>query len=206
MQLGLLADIHEDAISLRAALALFARHGVEQVVVLGDLVETCRHIEPIIHLLQEAGATGVWGNHELGFCHEPDPEFTARYPESIVQFFRGLTPRWETGRYLATHALPTVDPTDPLDYYSSQCPENATARERCFTQHPGRVMLMGHYHRWLAATPEGVTPWAGECPLDLGSSSSWLIVLAALMDGWCATLDTHQDRLIPHRVNVKAKG
>ncbi len=198
MQFGLLADIHEEADFLAAALAHFQRQGVEQVVILGDIFDTGRNLEPVIRLLEDAGAVGVWGNHELGLCHEPEPELVARFPPLATNFLATLRPRWEGGTCLVTHALPTIDPTDPCDYYVSPRPEDAAAREACFNLHPNRVLLMGHYHRWLAATPGQVQAWQGEGPLDLASSPSWLVVIHAVKHGWCAVLDTQRMMLVPH--------
>ena len=199
MRLGLLADIHEEVDLLRSALAHFARCGVDQVVVLGDIFETGRNIEPAARLLQEAGAVGVWGNHELGLCHEPEPELVARYPAVATQFMATLKSQWELENFFFTHAISTIDPTDPFAYYSSVRPQTPEARDECFARFPHRVMLMGHYHRWMAATPERILAWEGEGALDL-SQAPMLVVIHAVMQGFCAVLDTNRRTLSPHRL------
>ncbi len=207
MLLGLLADIHEKSNFLAAALRHFHHQSVDQVVVLGDIFDTGRRLDSVIRLLEEAGAVGVWGNHELGLCHEPEPEFLAKFPVATTQFFARLRPRWEVERYLATHALPTIDPTNPLDYYSSSIrPQEEAARAACFAKYSNRVLLMGHYHCWFAATPEQVLSWQGEGPLNLSASPSWIIVVHAVMHGWCAVLDTQREVLTPCKLSASRNG
>ena len=78
MLLGLLADIHEAVEPLREALGVFARLGVEEVVVLGDICETHRRLEETVSLLREARAVGVWGNHDFGLCRDITDDVRAR--------------------------------------------------------------------------------------------------------------------------------
>lgn len=200
MRIGLLADIHEEVELLQAALACFHHEGVEQTLVLGDLAETGRGLEPIIRLLEETGAVGVWGNHELGLCHEPRAELSARYPEPVMCYLRTLRPHYDLGRYRITHAMPTLDPTDPTAYYLSPPPPDPQACKECFDHFPGRVLLMGHYHRWLATTPTQLLPWNGDAPLPLSPHNAMLVVIHAIQQGWCAILDTHDEILTPHYI------
>ena len=125
MRLGILADIHEDAPKLALALQRFRQEGVQQVVVLGDVVfEMGRHLHETIALLAEAGAVGVWGNHDLGLCHEPDERFKKRYAGPVFDFMRTLHPRLELEGCLFTHGLPYNDPTDPIAYYLGRAARN----------------------------------------------------------------------------------
>lgn len=73
MKIGILADIHECVIHLRSALQAFRENGVDQVVVLGDIFETGKYIDETVQLLRDVNAFGVWGNHDVGLSHEPDP-------------------------------------------------------------------------------------------------------------------------------------
>ncbi len=72
MKLGLLADIHEQTGQLRRAIAVLQQHGGESFVVLGDVFETGPRMEETVGLLRQAGAVGVWGNHDVGLCWGPD--------------------------------------------------------------------------------------------------------------------------------------
>jgi predicted phosphodiesterase len=85
VKLGLLADIHEHNNDLRLALDAFRQEQVDQVVVLGDVLELGNRIGETCRLLQEVGAIGVWGNHEFGLCYEPEERARQKYPESVLE-------------------------------------------------------------------------------------------------------------------------
>jgi predicted phosphodiesterase len=203
MRLGILADLHEDVEGLRLALDLL-RGNADRVVVLGDLFETGRRVEQTVALLAEAGAVGVWGNHDLGLCHEPTERMRARYP-GVFAFTQTLRPRLDLEGCLFCHGLPQWDATDPVVYYLGARPETAEGRNDAFHASPGRVTFVGHFHRWLAATPDGLLPWDGGEPLLL-EGQRYLVVVAAVCDGWCATFDTVSNRLVPWRLRERTAG
>ncbi len=200
MKLGILADIHEDVEALERALHLLRLQPVDRVVVLGDLLYTGRRVAEITDLLARAGAVGVWGNHDLGLCHEPAPPLLARYPGRAFDFLRTLGPRLELAGCLFTHGLPHWDATDPVAYYLGAGPETPEGLAGAFGASACRVSFVGHFHRWLAATPEGITAWDGGEPLCLDPARRHLVVVAAVCDGWCAVYDTDAGRLVPRRL------
>jgi hypothetical protein len=205
MKLGILADIHEDVQGLATALALLRREAVDCVVVLGDLFETGRRVGETAALLAEAGAVGVWGNHDLSLCHEPEEPVRARHAGPVLDFLGTLRPRLELGGCLFSHALPCWDPTDPAIYYLGPRPETEQSRADAFAASPCRVTFVGHFHRWLAATPEGLLAWGGEEPLRLDAGRRHLVVVAAMCDGWCATYETAEGVLVPWRLRDDAR-
>src|SRR5262245_51634604 len=113
MKLGILADVHEDVERLALALDVFRREGADRVVFLGDLFERGRRIAEAAAILAAAGAVGVWGNHELGLCLEPDERTRARYGGPVLDFMATLRPRLEVEGCLFTHGLPHWDAADP---------------------------------------------------------------------------------------------
>jgi hypothetical protein len=58
-------------------------------------------------------------------------------------------------------------------------------------------MFIGHLHRWLLGTPEGLLPWRGEDPVSLDQQARHLIVVHAVCDGKCALFDTRTGELTP---------
>ena len=68
MKLGIIADVHEDTENLTAALATFEQVGVDQIVMLGDVLSMGKRISQACELLANKKVVGVWGNHEFGFC------------------------------------------------------------------------------------------------------------------------------------------
>lgn len=198
MRLGILADIHEDAERLALALRRFRQEGVRQIVVLGDVVfEMGSRLHETIALLAEAGTVGVWGNHDLGLCHEPEEPIKERYAGPVFDFMRTLRPRLELEGCLFTHGLPYYDATDPVGYYLGERPETAEGLAKSFAASSHPVLFVGHFHRWLVASPGGRLPWEGTEPILLRPDERYLVVVAAVCDGWCAVFDTDSHVLAP---------
>src|SRR5687767_4973731 len=102
MRLGLLADIHEAVDPLRQALSLFTARGVDRVLVLGDVFDTGSRIEETAAFLIDAGATGVWGNHDFGLCRGSGEWARQLYSPRVLEFARSLLPRLEVEDCLFT--------------------------------------------------------------------------------------------------------
>jgi predicted phosphodiesterase len=201
MRIGILADIHEDIEALEEALGLLRREGVGQLVVLGDLFYAGNRITETADLLARAGVVGVWGNHDLGLCQDPGPQFLERYPGRVFDFLKKLGARLEVDDCLFSHGLPHWNAVDPTAYYLDDWPESAAGRAGSFAASPCRVTFVGHFHRWLAATPEGTIPWDGNEAVLLSKEHRYLVVVAAVCEGWCAVYDTASGRLVPYRLS-----
>jgi predicted phosphodiesterase len=93
MKLGLLADIHEQTRQLRTAIAVLQQHGAERFVVLGDVFEMGKRMEETVALLQQVQAVGVWGNHDIGLCFDPDEKVWPPQQNSWASFGSGRAPR-----------------------------------------------------------------------------------------------------------------
>ncbi len=64
MKLAVLSDIHANLEALQAVLDHLQAEGAERVVVTGDLVGYGAEPEACLHLLREAGAVVLAGNHD----------------------------------------------------------------------------------------------------------------------------------------------
>jgi predicted phosphodiesterase len=95
MKLGILADIHEHTRRLQKAIDLLHQHGAERFVVLGDVFDTGKRIEQTVGLLQQVNAVGVWGNHDIGLCFDPDEKVCERYSAGVLSFMGSLQPHLE---------------------------------------------------------------------------------------------------------------
>lgn len=200
MKIGILADIHEDVEALDRAIALLRREGIDRLVVLGDLFYEGKRVTETTDLLAAAGAVGVWGNHDMGLCHEPEPKLLARYPGRVFEFTRTLEQRLEVDDCLFSHGLPHWDATDPAAYYLGDPPESDAGRAASFTSSACRVTFVGHFHRWLCATPAGLVPWCGNKAAFLNPAQRFLVAVAAVCDGRCAVYDTADASLVPHQL------
>jgi hypothetical protein len=200
MRIGILADIHEDVEALQQAIDLLRGEQADRLLVLGDLFYAGQRVAETVDVLAAAAVVGVWGNHDLGLCHEPDPRLVARHPARVFEFLKTLGARLEIEECLFSHGLPQCDPFDPAEYYLGDRPESAAGLAGSFAASSRRVTFVGHFHRWLSATPEGIIPWNGNKMLTLDPERRFLVVIGAVCDGWCASYDTANGVLIPHRV------
>lgn len=200
MRIGILADIHEDVQALEKALALLRREDVDQLVVLGDLFYSGRYLTETADLLIDARVVGVWGNHDIGLCHEPEPQLLAPFPARVLEFLKSLGTRLELENCLFSHGLPHWDATDLEAYYLGDRPETAAGLAGTFAASTCHVSFVGHFHRWLTATPEGIIPWDGNQAVSLTPEQRYLVVVAAVCDGWCAVYDTTNGHLVPLRL------
>jgi predicted phosphodiesterase len=196
MRLGLLADIHGDVRNLLRAIAQLRQREVDRFVLLGDVIYDTRHADETVELLQSCGAVGVWGNHELGLCVEPEDEVRMLYSDKVMRFFSSLQPSLEFGDVLVSHTFPTEDAREVLSYYVGQ-PEEDGFVANCFERLPHRIMISGHFHRWFAATPVARVEWNGEHTLQLSPNERYFIIIDAVMGGFAAVLDDDQNVLDP---------
>ncbi len=198
MRMGLLADIHEDVEGLAAAIAHCRREGVDRLLTLGDIFETGERFARAVDLLREAEVGGVWGNHEFGLYAGRGDSVESLFDWRTLDYMRLLEPRLEVEGVLLGHVLPCIDPTDiEQPWYVERAPLTALAAAPHFAAFPHRRMFVGHFHRWLAVTPDGAQPWSGDRPLELNHQERYLVVIAAVCDGWCAIYDTDADVLTP---------
>src|SRR6516162_4378070 len=198
MKLGLLADIHEHTRELEKAIAVLQQHGAERFVVLGDVFETGKRIEETVRLLRQVEAVGVWGNHDVGLCFDPDEKVCQRYSAAVLTFMGRLQPRLEIEGCLFTHVEPWLDPHKIEDlWYFDGPPDSPEKLARSFAAVSNRAIFLGHFHRWLLGTPDGVTAWRGEKPVSLFNNRQSLVVIHAVWDGKCALFDTKTAELTP---------
>ena len=199
MRLGLLADIHGEVEKLSRAIDRLREHSVDKFVLLGDVIYDTRDADETVTLLRSCDAVGVWGNHELSLCVEPEEEVRELYSDSVMRFFSTLRPRLELGDVLVTHTFPTEDASEVLSYYVGH-PEEERLIQNCFEMLPHRIMVCGHFHRWFSATPMRRVEWKGERALKLSADERYFIIIAAVMHGFAAILDDERNVLDPIRL------
>jgi len=198
MKLGILADVHEHVKELRKAIDILGQHGADRFVVLGDVFETGKRIEKTVRLLQEVRAVGVWGNHDVGLCFDPSDKVCERYSSAVLDFMGSLQPHLEIDGCLFTHVEPWLDPHKVEDlWYFDGPPDTPAKLARSFAAVSHRVVFLGHFHRWLLGTPDGLLPWRGDGPVRLDDQARYLVVVHADWDGHCALFDTQTNDLLP---------
>jgi len=201
VRLGLLADIHEAVEPLERALAEFRRRRVDRVVTLGDACDTFSPVgraDRVAALLREAGAVGVWGNHDVGLCLDVPERVRQLASPTTLDYMAGLHPALVLAGCRFSHVEPWLDARNVEDlWYFDGPPDTPEKVGRSFDAVSERVLFVGHFHRWMVMTPFGQVAWNGEGPLTLGSETRYLIVVAPVVSGWCATFDTDEALLTP---------
>jgi predicted phosphodiesterase len=208
MRIGIVTDIHDEFALLAQALAALASEGVDAIVTLGDntdLFGRWNAAPQVAALLREAGAVGVWGNHDIGLCREVTEETRARLDGPTVEFFATLKPRLELGGCHFSHVEPFLNPEDPAELWTFEGhPEEPERVARSFAAVPHRITFFGHFHRWLAVTESGPFDWDGTTPLRFAAEKRYLVVVAPLFRGAFAVLDTVRWVLEPHNLPLAA--
>ena len=200
MRLGLLADIHGHVDKLQSAIQKLRCEKIDRFIVLGDVIFESRNASQTIAMLKECHAVGVWGNHELGLCLEPEKWASSQFTAPVLEFFSTLGPRCEQGDLLFSHTFPAQDPTDPVAYYLGPGPEEAATFDENFSLFPHRAIFIGHFHRWLVTTPEGPIEWDGQGPIEFEPTRRYFVIVNAVMNGWAAIFDDSENILTPIRL------
>ena len=199
MRIGLLTDIHEEVGHLRTALAVLAAERVDVIAQLGDacdLIGPGRGTAEVVRLLEAAGVVGVWGNHDVGFCHEVLDEVRERAEPHVLAYMATMHGRLELGGCHLSHVDPHFDPYDPLGIWSAYGdPDPAAA----FAAVPQRVCFIGHYHRWRVFDAAGPVPWDAAGPVHLDPTRRFLVVVGPLVSGHFGVYDTDTSVLTPYR-------
>jgi hypothetical protein len=205
--MGLLADIHEDVERLAAAITRCRRERAERLFTLGDIFETGERFADAVDLLREADVSGVWGNHEFGLYAGRGDSVESVFDWRTLDFMHLLESRLDVEGVLLSHVLPCIDPTDiEQPWYVEREPLTAEAAAPNFAAYPHRRMFVGHFHRWLAVTPDGALPWRGGQAISFKRDQRYLTVVAAVCDGWCAIYDTETDVLSPCDLGLPRSG
>lgn len=207
MRLGIVTDIHEQVEPLARVLGFFRDQAVDQVVNLGDacdLYSTFGRANEVAELLREANAVGVWGNHDFGLCYDVPKEIKKKASPELLEYMGTMKGRLVIEDCHFSHVEPYLDPYNVESLWSwGDLPVTPDAVRPSFEAVPQRLLLLGHFHKWLVMTPQGQVQWSGEEPLHLEPDQRYFIIVAPLMTGWCAILDTEENELLPHRVPVE---
>lgn len=203
MRIGIVADIHDAVAPLERALALFRERGVDVVVTLGDAFESIRPGDPGVEvgrLLAEAGPVGVWGNHDVGVSDAVPESIRAIADPRLLEYAAALTPQRVVSGCRFCHIEPWKDARSLEDLWIFEgVPETGAQAQRSFDAVPERVLFIGHFHIWRVLRADGPVDWDGTRPLRLEVPARYLVLVAPVEEGWCATFDTATGELTPLR-------
>jgi len=201
VKLGLITDIHEHVEELQCALAEFDRRGTERILCIGDVVETGVRLHETVAVLAERRIPCVWGNHDFGLCSHPSALAStrrAKYVGPVLDYLATYQPCLEIEDCFLSHVEPWRDLNDVMGlWYFDGFLDTPEKVARSFDACKSRVMFTGHMHRWLVARHDGLMAWDGTTPISLAPPDRYLVVVAAVCEGWCATYETKTGELTP---------
>jgi putative phosphoesterase len=157
MKLGLISDIHSDFPSLQVSLALLEREGVDQIVCMGDVVESLRPGgNEVINRLRVQDIPSVMGNHDLyavereSWLYQTDKAGESGVREYILTQENLLYLKdfplerrfvWEGRQVVLSHGhLWPTQPFSPAGHF-----------EKAIAEYKAETLLVGHTHRPLQA-------------------------------------------------------
>lgn len=204
MRIGIVTDIHDEVELLVEALAALKAEGVDRIVSLGDTTDfhgVRNRAWEVAHRLRDANVLGVWGNHDFGLCRDVPMGLIETPDAAALEYYATFQPKVSFADCHFSHVEPWLDPENPVDlWYFDGWPNSVEMLARSFAAVPHTAMFLGHFHKWMAGTPEQVLAWDGDRPLVFAPNERHLIVIGALFNGCYAVYDTDTRTLFPHRL------
>ena len=163
MRYGVIADIHANLPALDAALAALRARGAERFLVLGDVVGYGPHPNECSAVVGALDATVVAGNHDLMALGRLDEGSCIELARQSIRWTREVL---DDDARLFLEALPlraSVDGGIVLAHGTLDDPTKYTATPAAAVEQlarlgelapAARILLLGHTHRPLVATPE----------------------------------------------------
>jgi len=202
--IGIAADIHDAVDALKATLDRFREVGVQQIVSLGDTFETFKPGDPgaeVARLLRDAGAIGVWGNHDVGLSHEIPDEIQKEADPELLEFTQTLHPQLVVENCRFSHVEPWLDPTKIEDlWHFYDLPNRPDYAKRSLDAVPEQYLFVGHYHSWAIMGANEQIEWDANENISLFPGQRYVVLMAAVVHGWSAVFDSVSAELIPIRV------
>ncbi len=87
------------------------------------------------------------------------------------------------------------DRLEDLSFFDGT-PDTPARREKIFATRTERICFAGHYHVWMALSPEGKIQWNARDPIGL-KNGRYFVVVDAVLNGACATYETDSGWLTP---------
>jgi len=146
MKLGIVSDIHCNAVGLRQALALMG--DVDDLICLGDSIYEYRFSNDVVRLLKEREARVILGNHEEYFFGPQGARARARdnVNQGLAEWLAGQPHRTELRAHGRRVLMVHSTPWEPRGAYVH--PESALLVR--FGEAEADIVLYGHTHQQLA--------------------------------------------------------
>jgi predicted phosphodiesterase len=210
--LGLITDVHDNTLALRLIIREMQREKVPKIVVLGDVTEP-HTAEANTQLLSEAGAMGVYGNHDFAFSKPESGDYAwliQHFSGAVFAYMATLRAQMSECGLLLNHGPPSWgDPAvDIIDYMQRETLETPEEYRREFALVGERIIFTGHTHRFRIAECTGnhcdtrILEWDGTTPVVLDPDKRHFVEIGAAQDGHYAIYDLATKILSPRRVEA----
>ena len=162
MKIAVLSDIHGNLPALEAALSEINRIGVDQIIVLGDLItDFSQHTNEILHIVRNATQNVIRGNREsylINQANNPSDDTWKKYKQfyAFLETFKKLSdadiaylkalPQQMAFKYGENFCLRAVHGS-PFSEFDAIYADSFDLIERSFGAIDENVLLCGHAHR-----------------------------------------------------------
>ncbi len=191
MKLGIISDVHGNAVALAAVMARL-RNSVDRILFLGDMVGYYPFVSDCMRYWAPETTVGVAGNHDAAFADcrgrgvPPPDAYRRRYGSALARILEELSPDdaelvagWPTKRilWLGGAVLRLVHGA-PWDELGGRVYPDFRDWDR-FLDYPEDVVLLGHTHYPLCKRVHGkliLNPGAVGQPRDRCASACYAVL------------------------------
>jgi len=203
--IGIVADVHDSLDALKAILTRFREVGVQQIVSLGDAFETYKPGDPgpeVGRMLQNTGAIGVWGNHDVGLSYRIPDEVRKKADPELLEYTKTFRPQIVVENCRFSHVEPWLDPTKIEDLWHFEgVPNRPEYARRSLDAVQEQFLFVGHYHVWAITSSVETVEWNATEKISLSLDQRYVVLTAAAVHGWSAVFDSAKAELMPIRVS-----
>jgi predicted phosphodiesterase len=191
VRIAVLADVHGNLYAFEAALAHVRAHGVDQIVLLGDLTVGSPDAAACWQLACSLGCPSVWGNHERYVAYYgtagADPRWRGEQYAPVAWAVSELSPSERSAMRALPHAYRTPDAPGVLFCHASLRSDRDTVAahtpgDRLCEMYPDvteALIVRGHNHLGQVRLWDGhtiVTAGSVGLPLDSYPTAQYLLL------------------------------
>ncbi len=152
MLVGLISDVHSNAVALEAILSVFEEAGVEKILHAGDIIGYNPYPNETVRLFREYSIISIIGNHDRALITDDTSDFNPYAAEALAWTKRILThENLEYIRKLPNRENLIIDKKrivlihgSPRDVDEYIYPENVSAHFLAVTK--ADILMLGHTH------------------------------------------------------------
>ena len=192
---GIMADSHGNAASIRSALALFGSFGCRRIFHLGDICDSLHPetVDGCVQHLKAASVTAIRGNNDHSLLANQRVGPGGAISEEGRRFLQKLPLTAEFGDARMVHSLPFPERLGLTSMIGSMGHEDAV---RFFNASGRKILFRGHSHSpeliWRRGGRVVARAPAPERAEDLSERLPCIVTCGALSEGYCMIWEVRQ--------------